>query len=347
MCKARGDAMINIREVAKMAGVSPATVSRVMNDSSYVSPEKRQRVLDAIAETDFVPNEAARTLFKRSSKTIGLIIPSIRNPFFTQFAGVIDEEAKEHGYRLFLCNVDDDLQQERAALQKMVAASVDGVIIASTNDEIQSDLEEYPLPVIVVVARMKTEKVNAYIYCNYYEGGRLAVRHLYEECGCRNIVCIRGPQHIYTARARYEGYRNYCLERGIPEQTVDCDYDFKAGLEMTKELLEKYPDVDGILACDDIVAISTFKVLYNKGIRVPEQVQLVGFDDIYLSSLISPELTTVHQPIEEMAKKAARMLLEQNIPPKMGENFIFPVSLVVRETTRGKVTESVNGEGEN
>lgn len=105
---------------------------------------------------------------------------------------------------------------------------------------------------------------------------------------------------------------------------------------MTKDLLEKYPNVDGILACDDIVAISTFKVLYNKNIRVPEQIQLVGFDDISLSSLISPELTTIHQPIEEMARRATQMILEQSAPNKNGECFVFPVSLIVRETTRAK-----------
>lgn len=328
--------MRSIREVARLADVSPATVSRVINGSANVSEEKRQRVLDAIQKTDFVPNEAARTLFRRTSKTIGLIIPSIRNPFFTQFASVIDEIAKAQGYRLFLCNVDGDLEQERAALQRMVAATVDGVILASTNDAIQEDLALFPLPVVVVDARLSTDKVNAYIYCNYYKGGQLAVKHLYEDCGCRNIVCIRGPQHIYTARARYEGYRDYCREHDIPEQTVDCDYDFLAGMAMTKQLLETYPNADGILACDDLVAVSTYKTLYNLNIPVPQQIQLVGFDDIALASLITPELTTIRQPIEEMARMAAEMILEQKAPEKKGECFIFPVSLVVRETTRGK-----------
>ena len=326
--------MRSIREVAKLADVSPATVSRVINDSAKVSEEKRQRVLDAIKQTDFVPNEAARTLFRRTSETLGLIIPSIRNPFFTQFASIIDDVAKEHGYRLLVCNVDDDLEQERAALQRMVAASVDGVILASTNDAIQEDLHQFPLPVVVVDARLSTDKVNAYIYCNYYKGGELAMRHLYEECGCRNIVCIRGPQHIYTARARYEGYRDYCLAHDIPEQTVDCDYDFRAGMAMAQQLLETYPHVDGILACDDLVAISIYKILYNKNIPVPDQVQLVGFDDVSLASLISPELTTIRQPIEEMARKAASLILEDKAPDKKGECFIFPVSLVVRETTK-------------
>jgi len=329
--------MVNIREVARLANVSPATVSRVINKTANVSREKHQRVLAVLAQTDFVPNEAARTLYKGSSRTIGLIIPSIRNPFFTQFASVVDDISKQHGYRLFLCNAGDDLEQERAALQKMAAASVDGVIIASTNEQIQKDLTSFPLPVIVVDNLFELSTVNAYIYCNYYEGGRLAAEHLHRDCGCRNIVCIRGPQHIYTARARYEGYRDYCLEHGLPEQTVDCDYDFLSGLAMTRELLEKYPQVDGILACDDIVAISTYKVLRKQNILVPEQVQLVGFDDISLSSLITPELTTIRQPIEPMARAAAQMILENRLPSKQGEKLIFPVSLIVRETTRRKV----------
>ena len=329
--------MGSIREVAKLAKVSPATVSRVMNGTANVAPEKRERVLKAIAQTSFVPNELARSLYRKSSKTIGLIIPSIRNPFFTQFASVIDDVAKENGYRLFLCNVGDNLEEERAALQKMVASSVDGVIIASTNAEIQTDLESYSLPVIVVDSVFDTKKVNAYIYCDYYEGGRLAAKHLFEDCGCRNIVCIRGPQHIYTAKARYEGYRDYCLEHGIREQTVDCDYDFIRGMEMTRELLETYPEVDGILACDDIVAISTYKVLYNKQIRVPDQIQLVGFDDIAMSTLITPELTTIQQPIEAMARAAAELLLKKKIPEKEGEQFVFPISLAVRETTKMKL----------
>lgn len=329
--------MGSIREVAKLAKVSPATVSRVMNGTANVAPEKRERVLKAIAQTSFVPNELARSLYKKSSKTIGLIIPSIRNPFFTQFASVVDDVAKENGYRLFLCNVGDNLEEERAALQKMVASSVDGVIVASTNAEIQTNLESCSLPVIVVDSVFDTKKVNAYIYCDYYEGGRLATKHLFEDCGCRNIVCIRGPQHIYTAKARYEGYRDYCLEHGICEQTVDCDYDFIRGLEMTRELLETYPDVDGILACDDIVAISTYKVLYKKQIQVPEQVQLVGFDDIAMSTLITPEMTTIQQPIEAMARAAAEYLLERKVPEKEGKQFVFPISLAVRETTKMKL----------
>ena len=327
--------MAGIRDVARQAGVSPATVSRVINGTTPVAADKRERVLRAIEEMGFVPNEVARSLFKKSSKTIGVIIPSIRNPYFTQLADVIDAAAKERGYRIVLYNVHHDLDQERAALQMLAAANADGVIVASNNEALQEELAHYQMPVVVVDALFQTRQVNAYLYCDYYQGGRLAAEHL-TACGCRNLVCIRGVQGLYTAQARYEGYRDYCREHGLTEQVVECDYDFEAGLSMTEELLERFPQVDGIVACNDMVAISVYKILHKRNIAVPDQIQLVGFDDIHLASLISPELTTIHQPIDAMGRRAVEVILNQGHLPKEGRRQSFPVSLVPRETTRSK-----------
>lgn len=327
--------MAGIRDVARRAGVSPATVSRVINGTTPVAADKRERVLRAIEEMGFVPNEVARSLFKKSSKTIGVIIPSIRNPYFTQLADVIDAAAKERGYRIVLYNVHHDLDQERAALQMLAAANADGVIVASNNEALQEELVNYQMPVVVVDALFQTRQVNAYLYCDYYQGGRLAAEHL-TACGCRNLVCIRGVQGLYTAQARYEGYRDYCREHGLTEQVVECDYDFEAGLSMTEELLERFPQVDGIVACNDMVAISVYKILHKRNIAVPDQIQLVGFDDIHLASLISPELTTIHQPIDAMGRRAVEVILNEGHLPKEGRRQSFPVSLVPRETTRSK-----------
>lgn len=327
--------MAGIRDVARQAGVSPATVSRVINGTTPVAADKRERVLRAIEEMGFVPNEVARSLFKKSSKTIGVIIPSIRNPYFTQLADVIDAAAKERGYRIVLYNVHHDLDQERAALQMLAAANADGVIVASNNEALQEELAHYQMPVVVVDALFQTRQVNAYLYCDYYQGGRLAAEHL-SACGCRNLVCIRGVQGLYTAQARYEGYRDYCREHGLTEQVVECDYDFEAGLSMTEELLERFPQVDGIVACNDMVAISVYKILHKRNIAVPDQIQLVGFDDIHLASLISPELTTIHQPIGAMGRRAVEVILNEGHLPKEGRRQSFPVSLVPRETTRSK-----------
>ncbi len=330
----RGGAMASIREVAKLAGVSPATVSRVMNGTARVDPEKMERVQQAIEETGFVPNEVARSLFKKSAKMIGLIIPSIRNPFFTQMASYIDEAAHKRGYRVFLCEVGSgDLDREKAALQMLSSMNADGVILASTNDDIQPFVEQYRLPVVALDARVGAENANAYICCDDYMGGRMAAEYLLER-GCKNMVCIKGSQTIQSARARYEGYRDVCRERNLPEQTVECDYDFDMGLAMTEQLLHTYPDVDGIIACNDIVAISTYKILHKRKIAVPEQVQLIGFDNIHLASLMSPELTTIRQPIREMADKAVELMIDKTNNEKKGERFVFPVTVCERETTK-------------
>lgn len=329
--------LASIRDVARLAGVSAATVSRVINGTTPVAADKREKVLQAIRETGFVPNEVARSLFKKSSKTIGVIIPSIRNPYFTQLADVIDRTAKEQGYRIVLYNVHHDLEQERLALQMLIAANADGVIVASNNEALQRELAHCEMPVVVLDALFDTKDVNAYFYCDYYEGGRLAAEHL-ADCGCRSIVCIRGMQDLYTAQTRYAGYRDFCRERGLPEQVVECDYDFNAGLAMTEELLRRYPDVDGIIACNDIVAISVYKILHKRGIAVPDQVQLIGFDDIHLSTLVTPELTTIRQPISDMGRRAVEIILQESTLPKEGKRQVFPVSLVPRETTKRKET---------
>ena len=328
---------LNIREVARLAGVSPATVSRVMNGTANVAADKRERVLAAISQTDFVPNEVARMLFKKSSRLIGLIIPSIRNPFFTELASVIDRTAGKHGYRLFLCNVGDDLEKEKAAIQMLISNNADGIIIASNTQGIEESLESCRVPVVVVDSLLETDAVNAYVYSDYRQGGRLAAEHL-RECGCKNIVCIQGPQRFFTARERYEGYREVCRKYGLTERTVSCDYDFDAGLAMSEELLRTWPDVDGIIACNDIVAASIYKFLHSRNIAVPGRIQLIGYDDVNLARLISPELTTITQPTETLGIRATELVIAGQDQQKKGERIVFPVSLTVRETTKPKNT---------
>ena len=157
-----GDEVINIREVAKLAGVSPATVSRVINGTAKVSAEKRARVLEVISATEFVPNEVARSLFRKSAKLIGLIIPSIKNPYFTQVASVIEHLATAKGYRVFLCDVGDELEKEQAAIQSLVSMNADGIIIASTNERIEKYLEMCQIPVVAVDTMFANKKVAAY-----------------------------------------------------------------------------------------------------------------------------------------------------------------------------------------
>ena len=191
------------------------------------------------------------------------------------------------------------------------------------------------IPVVAIDSLFDTKRVQAYVYCDYYTGGRMAMEHMLD-CGCKKIVCIKGPQYRYSARTRYQGYRDLCQERGIQEQTVECDYDFNQGIAMTEELLKRFPDVDGIIACNDIVAISTYKVLHKRNIAVPEKIQLIGFDDISFSTLLSPELTTINQPIKDMAEKAVELIVNNELTGMTGGKFVFPVTLVKRQTTKLK-----------
>ncbi len=326
--------MASIRDVAKLANVSPATVSRVMNGTARVDEDKKQRVLAAIKETGFVPNEVARSLFKKSAKIIGLILPSIENPFFAQLAGAIERCADKHGYRLVLCNTASDTEREKAAMQMLSSMNADGIILTTSNEELRECTENSNIPVIVTDRVFQGSSTLKYVHCDHYKGGRMAAEHLIA-CGCKSIVCIKGQQEISSARDRYQGYKDVCSERGIKEQTVDSAYDFDEGMRVTEELLKKYKDVDGIIACNDMVAISAYKVLHKQGIKVPEQVQIIGFDDIALAKLMTPELTTIGQPVEEIGSKAAELIICKNGKDKENkQEYVFDAKLVERETTK-------------
>ena len=328
--------MASIREVAKLANVSPATVSRVMNGTARVEDEKRERVLKVIKETGFVPNEVARSLFRKSAKIIGLVIPSIENPFFTHMASAIEKEADANGYRVILCNTDSNFEKEKAALQMLSSMNADGIILTRIDEKLLSYVEATNIPAVVTDSLFLGGKDITYVYSDHYQGGRIAAEHLID-CGCRKIVCVRGVQTIASARARYVGCQDACKENGVELNTVDCDYTFQNGLRAAEELLEKYPDVDGIVASNDMVAISIYKVLKKNNISVPEQVQLIGYDDIEIASIMTPELTTIKQTVKTIGKKAAELIIFDREKETEENNYIFPVKLVVRETTQKKI----------
>ena len=160
------------------------------------------------------------------------------------------------------------------------------------------------------------------------------------DAGCRNIVAMRGPQNLSSGRDRYKGYLDICREKHVKVQFVDCLYDYEDGLRSTEQILREYPDADGIIAANDMAAISAYKVLTRHGKRVPEDIQLIGFDNIIMSRLMTPELTTIAQPITEMGSKAAQILIDHIEGKEVPQKNIFEVKLIQRETTRNKVTKA-------
>ncbi|WP_031554142.1 LacI family DNA-binding transcriptional regulator [Oribacterium sp. FC2011] len=325
--------MATIREVAKLAGVSPATVSRVMNGTANVDDDKKNRVLEAIEKTGFQPNQLARALFKNSSRLVGLIVPNIDNPFFSELARKIEEEAFKRGYQIVLCSSGNNSDKELSNIRMLSRMKADGIILITNGEHTGKMIKETDLPVVVVDRHMTDGGEIAYIESDHYTGGVLATEHLYE-CGCRKIVCLRGPQEYASGRLRFKGYQDVCRKYKLEEMYIDTAYTFEAGLKSAEFLLEKYPEADGIFAANDIVAISTYKVLKNHKIKVPKDVKLVGFDDIRFSSLMTPELTTIRQPIGKMGELAVDIICNYAEGKPYDEACILGVELIKRETTK-------------
>lgn len=328
--------MTSIRDVAKIAGVSPATVSRVINNTAKVDKEKTERVLAAIEQTGFKPNELARALFKQSLKVIGVIVPSIENPYFNEMAKAIEEEAFLNGYRILLCNSSGDAEKEKMNIQMLNQMKADGLIMMAQSEQTETVISECQMPVVVLDRMITGKTVIANIDSNNYTGGFLAAEYLWK-CGCRNIVCMRGPQNVSSGKERYRGYQDFCKQQHIPEFFVECSYSYDDGLTATEELLQRYPQTDGIFASNDMVAVSAYKVLHKHGYSVPEDIQLVGYDNIRFSSLFTPELTTIQQPIQEMGKTAVQIIVGHMNGDPVTYNNRFETTLIPRESTKKPV----------
>ena len=336
MNRKEGKWMASIREVAKRAGVSPATVSRVINGTARVDEEKRERVEKAIEETGFRPNELARALYRKSSKIIGVIVPDIENPFFSELAKAIEKEAYEQEYRILLCNSDDQKEKELANLQMLAQLQADGVILMTNTGEKSQSYEAVSMPIVFVDRRLDEMGQTSVIEADHYAGGKLAAEYLIA-CGCRKITCIRGPQELSSGKKRYEGYREVCRQYSMKERFVDSTYKYEDGAKAAEEVLRRYPDTDGIIACNDMTAVSVYKVLQKRGYRVPDDIQIIGFDGVKFGRFLTPELTTVAQPIKEMGKCAVQMILGTVKELPRDREMKFPMMLIKGETTKNKM----------
>ncbi|MEH7108568.1 LacI family DNA-binding transcriptional regulator [Bacillus sp. JJ1764] len=325
--------MSTIKDVAVEAKVSVATVSRVLNNSGYVNEDTRKRVLNAISKLNYMPNEIARSLFKKQSKTVALIVPDINNPFFPEVARAIEDVMSSQEYTLILCNSDEQVEKEIMYLDVMKQKYVDGIIIV-TNTLTPKHIESRDIP-LVALDRPISKDIPS-VYVNNFQGASQAVRYL-KDIGCRKIAHIRGPKNIINAQERYQGYLAEVENETwfTPELIVNGDYNIAKTTEATLKLLTNHPDVDGIFAGNDYMAVGVLKTAIKLGIKVPEELSIIGFDGIQLCRLTSPEITTIAQPIYELGHKAAELLLEM-IEGKVINNLHhqFDVALIKGQSTK-------------
>lgn len=325
--------MSTIREVAKKAGVSVATVSRVLNNNGYVSAKTKDQVLKVIELLDYKPNEVARSLYKKQSNTVALIVPDITNPFFPELARAVEDTLNIYGYTLMLCNSDEQAEKEREYMDVLKQKYVDGAILVS-NTLTAEDLQKLDLPV-VVIDRSIHSHVSTVVSQNF-EGAKQATLFLKEK-GCRVIAHLRGPEHVVTANERYQGYIDVVQNDSWFDKDLVAigNYEMKTSAEVTKDLLNNHPEIDGIFAGNDVMGVGAIKAVKQMGKRIPEDVSIIGFDGITLGEMIYPELTTIAQPIYDMGLLGARMLIKQIEKKPLTQTFHeFPIQLIERQTTR-------------
>lgn len=328
-----------IKDVALAAGVAVSTVSRVINDSGYVSRESRQRVLKAVEELHFQPSRAARSLATGRSGTVALVLPDITNPFFPALARGVEDAASAEGYTVILCNTDNDPAQEAMYANLLRQQRVDGVVLTAcspNNLQLWWHLGER-IPVVLTDRRWEGI-VDDTVTVDNVTGAYLAVRRL-TSLGHRRIGLIGGPPGLSTTEDRRRGYEVALRESGVePDEKLmrSGDYRYASGYARMRELAEQH--VTAVFAVNDMMAIGAIRALEDVGRRVPDDVAVVGFDDIQMAAMVKPGLTTVAQPTYQMGVLAVERLLDRmrNDTPGEPRQVVLEPTLVVRDSCGGK-----------
>jgi len=328
--------MPTIVDVAHRAGVSPTTVSHVINQTRYVSPSVAERVRQAMAELRYQPHGVARSLRRRRTHSLGMIVPDAANPFFAEVARGVETCAFSLGYTVILCNSDGDLVREQAYLDVLIEKRVDGIVFVAageSRDHFQSLLEQ-EIQVVVVDRDMPGLKVDCVLVDNY-DGGLQATAHLIHH-GHRRIACLAGPHEVTPSADRVRGYRQALADAGIrfdPALLVYGDFHTDSGYLAAAELLELPDRPTAIFVCNDLMAIGVMAAVQEAGLRIPRNMAVVGFDDIALASYSLPRLTTVAQPSQKMGELAAQLLVARiENPDRSPERHLLLTRLVVRES---------------
>lgn len=325
-----------IRDVAKLAGVSVATVSRVINQNNSVNTINKEKVLKAMKQLQYEPNLLAQGLAGKKSKTIALILPNISNPFFPEIARAIEDVASMNGYTVILCNSDGLSSKENVYIDVLRKKYIDGIIFASHTLKVE-EIEQLKKDGIALVVLDYSSMIAecSIIRAKNREGANMAVDHLIET-GCKKIAHIYGPLDDQAARDRLIGYEEKVKAYPwySPTLQVPGDFTIESGMKAVKMLFENHPDVDGIFAGNDLMAIGAVKALYQMNKKIPDDVLICGFDGINLTEITQPELTTVAQPIYEMGKMAAEIVIEK-IQGSLIEDKIYEldVELIKRGST--------------
>lgn len=301
---------IGIRDVAQEAEVSPATVSRVLNDHGYLSKETKNKVFAAMKKLEYYPNDLARALYQKRSFTVGLIFPSITNPFHAELIQNIENELSSKGYKVLLCNSLNNSDKEAKYIAMLRKNQVDGIIVGTHNTNVKG----YNIPELPVVAVDRSLGKNTItVSCDNYSGGKKAV-NLLVESKCQNILCIRGDSKIkLPANARTRAYQEIMAANNLPAKILEVAFveKYLNKKHLIEEYLGDHEEIDGIFAGDDLLANISIQYLQKSGRLVPQDVKVVGFDGARQTLAFNPYLTTICQPITKIAQVAVGKLINK------------------------------------
>ncbi|MCK5762183.1 MAG: LacI family DNA-binding transcriptional regulator [Candidatus Izimaplasma sp.] len=322
--------MPTIKDVAKKANVSVATVSRVINNTGYVNVETKKIVQIAIKELNYVPNELARSLFRKKSNIMGLIVPHISTYFFAELIESLEDAITKRGYKLMIFNSKDDIELEKRYINVFSQYNIDGLILVANTQSIKSYLE---LKIPILTIDHIIDKTIPSITSDNVMGGELAARKLIEG-GAKKVIHFRGPSVLITVVDRSRGFYQVMDEHNIDVLTFDLDFK-TPDLKDIEMFIKKHPDVDGIFCSSDKIAIYVNSVLNKLGYKIPEDVQIIGFDNIELCEVLVPSLTTVAQSIVNIGNAAIdKLTLMINKKPIEDLHSVLPVYLVERDSTK-------------
>lgn len=325
--------MATIHDVALKAGVSVTTVSRVLNNRGYISETTRNKVFEVMGKLGYQPNEIARSLLRKQSNIIGLIIPNVSHPFFSELADRVEYYAYQEGYKVLLCNSQMDPVKERDYIEMLKRNRVDGIIMGSHT--LQVDEYRSLHSPIVTFDRQIGEEI-PFISSDNYRGGELAAELLVSK-GCRKIAHFCGHLKLeLLANRRTDAFCDVVKRHGVEYLILQTDlnvFDQAQYEQLLRKLLEEHPDIDGIFATSDIIGAFASKECRRSGKRVPEDVRIIGYDDVGAARWLTPELTTIRQPIDEFGRLAVELLRKQIQGETIQMVNVLPVELVERATT--------------
>lgn len=332
---------IKISDVALTAGVSPATVSRVLNNTVNVNPETRKKVLDAIKQLEYIPNAAAKNLRSQRTSMIGVIVPDINSAYYAEIIKGIENMAYARKYRVIICDSGNSADKEQEYLALLTDRTVDGIIMNTpqVKDCELSDLADKGYHIGVIGKKMDHELI-ACIYVDNLKLSREVVRHL-AEGGHQNIGFLSGYDDSFDSQERLEGYREGLHEIGLPflpELVENGNFNETGGYEAMLRLLDKHIPLTAVFAANDEMALGVYQACRERGLRIPEDIAVVGVDNNRISSYLTPALSTVNQPKYTMGSLLAEKFIDQLTHNDFTKQQVFKVdgNLIIRESSLRK-----------